>query len=65
MKVKIITWNIQGINSTGKNKIKALIRKWQADAYCFQEMKMEGNMEITVNQPGWLIWHVKRLVKSR
>lgn len=46
MKGKIITWNIQGINSTGKNKIKALIHKWQADVYCFQETKMEGNMEI-------------------
>ncbi|KAG5624656.1 hypothetical protein H5410_009874 [Solanum commersonii] len=65
MKGKIITWNTQGINSTGKNKIKALIHKWQADVYCFQETKMEGNMEIKsarIERPELDLWLRKEAV---
>jgi len=45
MTVKIITWNVRGLNQANKRcVIKNLIHEWKADVYCFQETKIEGDI---------------------
>ena len=42
MKIKIISWNIRGVNDRDKRKvIKALIRSQKADLVCLQETKIQ------------------------
>lgn len=42
MKVKLISWNIRGLNDMSKrNTIKSLIQKWRPDILCLQETKTE------------------------
>lgn len=43
MKVKILSWNIRGLNDWDKRStITSLVRKWKADILCLQETKMEN-----------------------
>lgn len=45
MTVKIITWNVRGLNQANKRcVIKNLIHEWKADVFCFQETKIEGDI---------------------
>ena len=37
--MKIISWNIAGINAAEKKGLLAFIKKENADVYCFQEVK--------------------------
>ena len=41
MKIKILSWNVRGVNDRNKRKlIKALIRSQKVDLVCLQETKM-------------------------
>jgi exonuclease III len=42
MKLKILSWNVRGINELDKRlRIKELIRDWKVDLVCLMETKME------------------------
>ena len=42
MKIKIISWNVRGVNDSDKRKvIKNLIRSNKADLVCLQETKVQ------------------------
>ena len=41
MNVKIISWNVRGLNEQDKRlRVRNLIRKWGPDVVCLQETKM-------------------------
>ena len=41
MSVKIISWNVRGLNEHDKRlRVRNLIRKWGPDVVCLQETKM-------------------------
>ena len=41
MNVKIIFWNVRGLNEQDKRpRVRNLIRKWGPDVVCLQETKM-------------------------
>jgi exonuclease III len=41
MKHKILTWNVKGLNKTGKRlRVKNLLRLWKVDIVCLQETKV-------------------------
>ena len=41
MKIKILSWNVRGVNDRNKRSlIKALIRSQKVDLVCLQETKM-------------------------
>ena len=41
MSVKIISWNVRGLNEHDKRlRVRNLIRKWGSDMICLQETKM-------------------------
>lgn len=45
MNLKIISWNIRGMNSSRKRLvIKNMMRNWKADVVCFREKKVEGEI---------------------
>jgi len=45
MKVKIVSWNVRGLNDPSKRlQIKNLMNTWRADVYCFQESKISGDI---------------------
>ena len=42
MNVKILSWNVRGMNDSGKRLcIKNMMKDWNADIICLQETKME------------------------
>ena len=42
MNLKILSWNVRGLNEEGKRlKIHNLLRTWRADIVCLQETKLE------------------------
>ena len=42
MNLNIISWNVRGLNDTGKKfSISNLLRNWKPDLVCLQETKME------------------------
>jgi hypothetical protein len=42
MNVKIISWNVRGLNDSGKRlRIKNMLKDWHANIICLQETKME------------------------
>jgi exonuclease III len=42
MNLKIISWNVRGLNDAGKKlTISNLLRNWKPDLVCLQETKME------------------------
>jgi exonuclease III len=44
MNLKILTWNVRGLNDRAKRLcIKNMIKDWHADIICLQETKMEFN----------------------
>ena len=41
MKIKIISWNVRGVNDPDKRKvIKNFLRSYRADIVCLQETKV-------------------------
>jgi len=46
MKVKILTWNVRGLNNeASKNLVKTCLQKWKADVICLQETKVNKGVE--------------------
>ena len=42
MNLKIISWNVRGLNDRDKRlRVRNLVRKWGPDVICLQETKME------------------------
>lgn len=42
MNLKIISWNVRGINDAGKRlRISNLLKSWKPNIICLQETKME------------------------
>ena len=42
MNLKIISWNVRGLNEWDKRlRVRNLIRNWRLDIVCLQETKME------------------------
>jgi exonuclease III len=42
MNLKILSWNVRGLNDQGKRLcIKNLIQDWKANIICLQETKLE------------------------
>ena len=53
MKLKILSWNVRGVNDSSKRKlIKAIMRKQRPDLLCFQETKMQVMSEGVVRSLG-------------
>ena len=53
MNLKILSWNVRGVNDSSKRKlIKAIMRKQRADLLCFQETKMQVMSEGVVRSLG-------------
>ena len=48
MKLKILSWNVRGINNLDKRKlIKAFIKSQRVDVVCIQETKIQ-NMDSSI-----------------
>ena len=42
MNLKIVSWNVRGLNEQDKQlRVRNMIRKWKADIVCLQETKLE------------------------
>ena len=43
MKLRIVSWNVQGLNDSRKRLIvRNLLREWNCDVVCLQETKLVG-----------------------
>jgi len=43
MKLKIISWNVRGLNDSQKHLVvRSLLREWKCDVVCLQETKLAG-----------------------
>ena len=40
MKIKMILWNVRGLNDPWKRFVKNLLREWKCDVVCLQETKI-------------------------
>ncbi|KAG5544181.1 hypothetical protein RHGRI_016809 [Rhododendron griersonianum] len=60
MKIKIISWNVRGLNARDKRVIvKVLLKGWRADVVCLQETKLkEATTEVVKEIWGswWVDW---------
>lgn len=53
MKIRLLSWNVRGVNDSSKRKvIKALIRKQKVDLFCIQETKIQSMNEGMVRSLG-------------
>ena len=53
MKVKILSWNVRGVNDPEKRKvIKNFIRTQRVDLVCLQETKIQGMNKALVHSIG-------------
>jgi len=51
MKIKLISWNVRGLNEQGKRRVvQNLLQYWKADIVCLQETKLEGDVQDLVKQ---------------
>jgi endonuclease/exonuclease/phosphatase family metal-dependent hydrolase len=42
MNVKILSWNVRGLNDRDKRlQVRSFIKQWRADIICLQETKLE------------------------
>ncbi|XP_070020674.1 uncharacterized protein [Nicotiana sylvestris] len=60
MKVKVLNWNIRGLNDKNKRSIVgSLVREWRADIVCLQQTKMEdipASMLYQIWGNRWVEW---------
>lgn len=50
MKLKLVTWNVRGLNKIDKRRlVKNSFIDWGADIICLQETKLEGDVEDIVD----------------
>ena len=53
MKVRILSWNVRGVNDQEKKKvIKAFIKTQRVDIVCLQETKLKGTSSELVRSLG-------------
>ena len=53
MKLRILSWNVRGVNDSAKRKvIKAMIRSQRVDMFCLQETKIQSMTEGLVRSLG-------------
>ncbi|XP_070007559.1 uncharacterized protein [Nicotiana sylvestris] len=51
MRIKVISWNVRGLNDKKKREIiKSQVQNWRADIICMQETKVEGDIEEIIRQ---------------
>lgn len=51
MKVNILSWNVRGINRvSSRNLVKYSLLKWRDDYYCFQETKINKDVDKIAKQ---------------
>jgi len=51
MNVKIISWNVRGLNCRDKRRIiNSVFQEWKADVICLQETKLEGENGEAIRQ---------------
>ena len=54
MKIRILSWNVRGVNDSSKRKgIKAMIRSQKVDLFCVQETKVQSMTEGLVRSLGF------------
>ena len=42
MNLKILSWNVRGLNNPQKrDTVKNLLKEWKCDVVCFQETKLD------------------------
>lgn len=47
MKLKLLSWNVRGVNDSSKRKIiKAFIRNQKVDLLCIQETKIQPSLRV-------------------
>ena len=68
MNLKILSWNVRGVNDRSKKKvIKSVVRKQKVDLFCIQETKMQVMTEGVVRSLGpgrFLDWRVLNAMGS-
>ena len=43
MTLRILSWNVRGLNNSWKREVcKNLLKEWKYDVVCFQEMKVSS-----------------------
>ena len=42
MNLKILSWNVRGLNNFHKRVVKNLLKEWQGDVVCLQETKLDS-----------------------
>ena len=53
MKLRILSWNVQGANDSSKRKvIKVMIKSQRVDLFCLQETKIQAMIEGLVRSLG-------------
>ena len=53
MKIRLLSWNVRGVNDSSKRKvIKAVIRNQKVDLFCLQETKIQSMNEGLVRSLG-------------
>ena len=53
MKIRLLSWNVRGVNDSSKRKvIKAIIRNQKVDLFCIQETKVQSMNEGLVRSLG-------------
>ncbi|CAN4078998.1 unnamed protein product [Withania somnifera] len=51
MKVKLVSWNVRGLNSRDKRRfVKSQIFNWKADIVCLQESKLEREIQYMIKE---------------
>ena len=53
MKLRLLSWNVRGVNDSSKRKVvKAVIRSQRVDLFCLQETKIQAISEGVVRSLG-------------
>ena len=53
MNLKLLSWNVRGVNKSTKRKvIKSVIRKQKVDLFCIQETKIQDMTDRVVRSVG-------------
>ncbi|XP_015166436.1 uncharacterized protein [Solanum tuberosum] len=51
MKLKLVSWNVRGLNDVGKRRVvRNCIDQWKANIVCLQETKLQGDLQDIVKQ---------------
>lgn len=60
MRIKILSWNVRGLNARDKRVVvKTLLKEWKADVACLQETKLRNVSREVVRElcgSRWVDW---------